>query len=223
MILFFASFSVIQNANLAFSEDYDQLLEFKKWAQTHDISLIGINKNSDTLLQYGFDPSFDEISIDIVPNVLNAAEILYKIPDNLLETMNGKTIYFSTENGRGLALISSYHKPIENMNDGIIIEQNIDPYYVIHELGHIIDLEQSQNHMKNKLFDLNFIDSQDNEKIPNGYVTYYSLTSSEENFAEHFVYYVVNSKEFREIAESDVLLEKKYNFLKNYVFDGIEF
>ena len=223
MALFFSSFSVIQNTNLAFSEDYDQLLEFKKWSQTHDISLIGINKNSDTLLQYGFDPSFDEISIDVVPNVLNAAEILYKIPDNLLETMNGKTFYFSTENGRGLALISSYHKPIENMNDGIIIEQNIDPYYVVHELGHIIDLEQSQNHMKNKLFDLNFIDNQDNEKMPNGYVTYYSLTSSEENFAEHFAYYVVNGEDFRGIAETDTLLDKKYNFLKNYVFEGIEF
>ena len=223
MILFFSSFSVIENANLAFSEDFDQLLEFKKWAQTHDISLIGINKNSDTVLQYGFDPSFDEVSIDIVPNVLNAAEILYKIPYNLLETMNGKTIYFSTENGRGLALISSYHKPIKNMNDGIIIEQNINPYYVVHELGHIIDLEQPPNLIKKELFSIDFIDNQDNEKMPNGYVTYYSLTSSEENFAEHFAYYVVNGEDFWEIAESDVLLEKKYNFLKNYVFDGIEF
>ena len=223
MILFFTSFSVIENANLAFSEDYDQLLEFKKWAQTHDIFLIGINKSSDTLLQYGFDHSLDEISIDIVPNVLNAAEILYTIPENVLEPMNGKTIYFSTENGRGLALISSHHKPIENMNDGIIIEQNIDPYYVVHELGHVIDLEQPPNIIQKELFSIDFIDNQNNEKILNGYVSFYSLTNVEENFAEHFAYYVVNGEDFREIAESDVLIEKKYNFLKDYVFDGIEF
>ena len=223
MVLFFSSFSVIENANLAYSEDYDQLLEFKKWAQIHDISLIGINKNSDILLEYGFDPSSNEILIEGVPNVLNAAEILYIIPENLLESMKGKTIYFSTENGRGLALISSYHKPIENMNDGIIIEQNIDPYYVVHELGHIIDLEQPPNLIKKELFSIDFIDNQNNQRIPNGYVSFYSLTNAEENFAEHFAHYVVNGEDFRKIAESDVLIEKKYNFLKNYVFDGIEF
>ena len=223
MVLFFSSFSVIENANLAYSEDYDQLLEFKKWAQIHDISLIGINKNSDILLEYGFDPSSNEILIEGVPNVLNAAEILYIIPENLLESMKGKTIYFSTENGRGLALISSYHNFIENMNDGIIIEQNIDPYYVVHELGHIIDLEQPPNLIKKELFSIDFIDNQNNQRIPNGYVSFYSLTNAEENFAEHFAHYVVNGEDFRKIAESDVLIEKKYNFLKNYVFDGIEF
>jgi len=226
MVLFFSSFSVIPNANLAFSEDYDQLLEFKKWAQTHEILLVGINKSSGTLVTDGYDSITDEILLDDVPNVLIAAETLYILPDNVLESMKGKTFYFSTENGRGLALISSHYISIENMNDGIIIEQNINPHSVIHEVGHIVDFDKYsdyQNHsIKNDLFEVvpdeqNYLDTTDS------HVSHYSLTDSVENFAEHFAFYVASGDEFREMAQNDVLLEKKYNFLKNHIFDGIEY
>jgi len=227
MVLFFSSFSVIQNANLAYSEDYDQLLEFKKWAQTHEIFLVGINKSSENLSTDGYDPITDEILLDDVSNVLIAAEILYKIPDKILESMKGKTIYFSTENGRGLALISSHYRSIENMNDGIIIEQNINPHSVLHEVGHSLDFDKYygdyQNHsIKNSLFEV-VLDEQNYLDLPDGYVSHYSLTDSVENFAEHLAFYVVSGDEFREMAQNDVLLEKKYNFLKNYVFDEIEY
>jgi len=85
MVLFFSSFSVIENANLAFSEDYDELLEFKKWAQTHEIFLVGVNKSSKNLSTDGYDSTTDEILLDDVSNVLIAAEILYTIPDSVLE------------------------------------------------------------------------------------------------------------------------------------------
>ena len=225
--LFFSSFSVIQNTNLAFSEDYDQLLEFKKWGQTHEIFLVGINKSSKTLAMDGYDPITDEILLNDVPNVLIAAELLYTIPDKVLESMKGKTFYFSTENGRGLALISSHYRSIENMNDGMIIEQNINPHSVIHEVGHSLDFDKYydnyQNHsIKNSLFEV-VLDEQNYLDLPDGYVSYYSLTDSVENFAEHLAFYVVSGDEFREMAQNDVLLEKKYNFLKNYVFDEIEY
>ncbi len=73
MVLFFSSFSVIQNANLAFSEDYDQLLEFKKWAQTHEIFLVGISKTSQTLVTNGYNSITDEILLYYVPNVFIAS------------------------------------------------------------------------------------------------------------------------------------------------------
>jgi len=227
MILFFSNVSGIENTNLAFSEDYDELFKFKKWAETHEIFLVGINKSSKNLATYGYDSITDKILLDDVPNVLVAAEILYTIPDSVLESMKGKTIYFSTENGRGLALISSHYKSIGNMNDGIIIDQNINPHSVIHEVGHIIDFEKYhddyQNHsIKDDLFEV-VLDEQNYLGLPDGYVSYYSLRDNVENFAEHFTYYVVNGEDFRGIAETDVLLDKKYNFLKNYVFDGIEF
>jgi len=140
--------------------------------------------------------------------------------------MKGKTIYFSTENGRGLALISSHYRSIEDMNDGVIIEQNINPHSVIHEVGHIIDFEkyhgdyQNQT-IKNDLFEI-VLDEQNYSDFPDGYVSHYSLTDSIENFAEHFAFYTVNGDEFRDMAQSDDLIKKKYNFFKNHVFDGIE-
>ena len=227
MVLFFSSFSVMENANLVFSEDYDELLEFKKWAQTHEIFLVGVNKSPKNLSTDGYDPTTDEILLDDVSNVLIAAEILYTIPDSVLKPMKGKTIYFSTENGTSFALISSHYESIENMNDGMIIGQNISPYSVIHEVGHIMDFEKYhddyQNQIiKNDLFEL-VLDEQNYSDLPDGHISYYSLTDNVENFAEHFAYYVVSGEDFREIAGSDVLLDKKYNFLKNYVFNGIEF
>jgi len=227
MVLFFSSFSVIQNANLAFSEDYDQLLEFKKWAQTHEVFLVGISESSQTLVTDGYNSITDEILLDDVPNVLIAAESLYPLPDNVLDSMKGKTFYFSTENGRGLALISSPYTSIENMNDGIIIEQDINPHSVIHEVGHSLDFDKYysdyQNHsIKNDLFEV-ISDEQNYLDTPNGHVSHYSLTDSVENFAEHFAFYVVSGDEFRDMAQNDVSLEKKYNFLKNHIFDGIEY
>lgn len=226
VILFFSSFSGIENANLAFSEDYDELLEFKKWAQTHEIFLVGVNKSSKNLSTDGYDPTTDEILLDDVSNVLIATEILYTIPDTVLESMKGKTIYFSTENGRGLALISSHYRSIENMNDGMIIEQNINPHSVIHEVAHIIDFEKYHGEYPNQtikdyLFEV-VLDEQNYLDLPDGYVSYYSLTDSIENFAEHFAFYVVNGDEFRDMAQSDDLIKKKYNFFKNHVFEGIE-
>jgi len=226
-ILFFSSFSGIENANLAFSEDYDELFEFKKWAQAHEIFLVGISKSSKNLATAGYDHTTDEIVLDDVPNVLVAAEILYTIPDMVLESMKGKTIYFSTENGRGLALISSHYKSVKNMNDGMIIEQNINPHSVIHEVGHVIDFEKYHGDypnqtIKNNLFKV-ILDEQNYLDLPDGYVSYYSLRDNVENFAEHFAYYVVSGEDFRGIVEADALLDEKYNFLKNYVFEGIEF
>jgi len=141
-----------------------------------------------------------------------------------------KTIYFSTEKGRGLVLASSFSKPIENMDDGIIIEQQITPYYVLHELGHLFDFNDSQilsqdkiNKAKNEIFSINNILHTNYDEIPKGYLSYYSLTNKEENFADHFAYYVFNGEKFREMAVTDSLLEKKYNFFRNYIFDGFEY
>jgi len=227
VVLFFSSFSVIQNVNLAFSEDFDELSQFKKWAQTHEIFLVGVSKSSKSLGNNGYDSTTDKILLDDVPKVLVAAEILYTIPDTVLESVKGKTIYFSTEKGRGLALISSHYRSIENMNDGMIIEQKINPRSIVHEVGHIIDFDKYhdgyQNHsIKNDLFEV-IPDEQNYLDLPDGYVSHYSLTDSTENFAEHFAFYVVYGDEFRDMAQSDDLIKKKYNFLKNHVFDGIEF
>jgi len=234
VFLILASFSILEQPNISFSEEdtksQESILKFNDWAENHNISLKGIDKSSDYLLRHGFNQYNDEILINNIPDVLIVAETFYKIPDLILKSMDGKTIYFSTEKGRGLALSSSYSKPIENMDDGIIIEQQITPYYVLHELGHLFDFSDSQilyqdeiNKVKNDIFSIDNLLHTNFDEIPKGYLSYYSLTNKEENFADHFAYYVFNGEKFREMAVTDSLLEKKYNFFRDHVFDGLEY
>lgn len=233
IFLILTSILILEQPKITYSEEYTKyqksILKFNDWAENYNVILTGINKSSEHLLKYTFNQNSDEVSINSVPDILVAAEIFYTIPDSVVKSMDGKTIFFSTENGRGLALVS-YSNPIENMNEGIIIEQQITPYHVLHELGHLVDLNDSQisnkekiNKAKNEIFSINNTLNTNNGKFPKGYLSYYSLTSEEENFAEHFAFYVFSAEKFREMAETDSLLEKKYNFFKDYVFDSLEY
>ena len=59
--------------------------------------------------------------------------------------------------------------------------------------------------------------------LPCGYITQYSTKNDNENFADHFAYYVIYGPEFRERTVNDPLLKAKYDFLKTYIFEGKEY
>ena len=120
------------------------------------------------------------------------------------------------------------------LNRGLIIEQGKLKRSVIHELGHIVDSHGIQGkyddkrnifssliNTRNELFQ---VDSQnDVQTIPKGHLTHYSLINSRENFAEHFAFYVIYPDEFRDKMNNDPLLKSKYEFFRDYIFNGIEY
>ncbi|MBI2133418.1 hypothetical protein HYU11_01915 [Candidatus Woesearchaeota archaeon] len=55
------------------------------------------------------------------------------------------------------------------------------------------------------------------------FVSSYAKSSSYEDFAESFNAYIQEGRIFRRLAESDTRLMRKYNFLKDNVFRGVEF
>jgi len=209
------------------------LANFENWAKEHDISLVGTNKNSTQLSKWSFDHDKDQVELKDVPGVLIAAESLYKIPDDILVVMAGKTIYFSTEDGRGKSILDAWgDKPL---NRGIIIEQNVRAANVIHELGHIVDAHGIQGDFadeqnvfsyaeedRDKIFQV-LLESKPNDKEKLGYITSYSSNNDLENFAEHYAYYVVYPDLFRDEMKNDPLLVKKYEFLRDFIFNGKEF
>ncbi len=202
----------------AFAYDKEiQLSDFVDWSYEHHIYLIGINKSSEYLKENGYNPYLDRISLAEVPNLDKLLDTITNLPDTVVDSLHGKTIYISTENGRGLAIPEQ--GLIENINPGFIIEQDINKYYIIHEIGHIVYHTLPQP----ELFSIDYSNIVQYEDRPAGFVTYYSLVNKHENFAEHFSYYVVRSQEFRDMATQDKLLDSKYNFLKYNVFDGIEY
>ncbi len=210
------------------------LANFENWARDHDISLIGTNKNVKQLFKPGWDPDKDVVELKDVPGVLIAAEALYKIPDNVLEVMAGKTIYFSTQEGPSIAVFTSgsgdHHKR------GFIIEQNIRVGNVIHELGHIVDVHGIQGlytdkqnifsyakEERDKIFEVTLEYQPNAIGPPPGFINRYSAHSDLENFAEHFAYYVIYPDVFRDRMKNDPLLVDEYEFLRDFIFNGKEY
>jgi len=209
------------------------LLNFENWAKEHDISLVGTNKNAKQLFKWSFDHNKDQVELKDVSGILIAADALYKIPDNVIVVMAGKTIYFSTEDGRSKSIHADGR--INPLDRGFIIEQNVRAATVIHELGHIVDVhgiqgdfEDEQNVFsyakedRDKIFQV-ALESKPNDKEKLGYITSYSSNSDLQNFAEHYAYYVVYPDVFRDEMKNDPLLVKKYEFLRDFIFSGKEF
>ncbi len=209
------------------------LANFENWAKEHDISLVGTNKNAKQLFKWSFDHDKDQVELKDVPGILIAAEALYKIPDNVLVVMAGKTIYFSTEDGRSKSIHAAWG--INPLDRGIIIEQNVRAATVIHELGHIVDVHGIQGDFadeqnvfsyakedRDEIFQV-ALESKPNDKEKLGYITSYSSNNDLQNFAEHYAYYVVYPDVFRDEMKKDPLLAKKYEFLRDFIFNGKEF
>jgi len=214
----------------------DELLlaNFENWARDHDIYLIGTNKNHKYLFKHGMDPDKDVVELKDVPGVLIAAEALYKIPDNVLEVMAGKTIYFSTQEGRSITVFTSgsgdHHKR------GFIIEQNVRAGNVIHELGHIVDVHGIQGlyrdkqnifsyaeEERDKIFEVTLEHQPNATAPPPGYISRYSTYSDLENFADNFAYYVIHPDVFRDRMKNDPLLVDEYEFLRDFIFNWKEY
>jgi len=210
------------------------LANFENWARDHDIYLIGTNKNAKYLFKSGMNPDKDVVELKEVPRVLIAAEALYKIPDNVLEVMAGKTIYFSTQEGPSMAVFRS--GSVDHQKRGFIIEQNIRTGYVIHELGHIVDAHGIQGlysdkqnifsyakEERDKIFEVTLEYQPNATGPPPGYISRYSTHSDLENFAEHFAYYVIYPDVFRDRMKNDPLLVDEYEFLRDFIFNGKEY
>ena len=234
----FALLLVPISSSFADNFESDEITEFENWANNHGINLVGVNKNSYDLYYTGYDETTDYVNWKEVPGVLNVADSLYKIPDNVIAVMNGKTIYFSTEHGRSYSVLGSFpeYDILVGLDRGIIIEQNISSYTIIHELGHIVDYhgikgmyDDPQNHfsssleLRDSIFAVEIDYQPGQSSTPSGFVSVYSTANDAENFAENFAHYVERPEQFKEQLLDDPQLIEEYEFLKSKIFDNFEY
>lgn len=152
--------------------------------------------------------------------------------------MRGNTIYLSTISERPYTVLSgNYGGVLKDVRDGIIVTQTITSISTVHEFAHILGyfgIEGLYDHdfpqfkvlreEYDKIFDTSAITYNPSApQTPRGYISNYASANKAENFAEHFAYYVLSAKEFREKAASDTILLQKYNFFKNRLFAGKEY
>jgi len=182
----------------------------------------------------GFNPQTDSVNWMDVPRILIAAGALYKVPNEIIQVMEGKTIYFSTQSGRSYTVLSSFpdYNILEGMNRGFILEQNINEHTVIHELGHIVDYHGIQGiygddknffsdvkAQRDKIFQVNVEGDYTSSYIRPGHITAYSSFNDVENFAENFAYHILYPDSYTNRVIDDSLLEDEYAFFKNLIFN----
>ncbi len=62
-----------------------------------------------------------------------------------------------------------------------------------------------------------------NQEFCRGFMTTYSLTNPDEDFAESYLFYIAYGDFFRELSKTDEIAKKKYEWMKTNVFNGREY
>lgn len=208
------------------------LPEFQTWAQERVISLVGITKDANEVYYQGL-YSNETVPLDEVPQWWEVQKGLKKIPDSVLEVMNDKTAYLSIKPGRGYAMATDW---LEGTTAGFILEQPITKYQAVHELGHIVESNgvkgdgDKKAHIfpeaeteSDRIFEVTEPYNPNLTAPPRGFIDVYSSANAAENFAQHFMSYVLKAEKFREQMKNDSLLKEKYDFFKKWIFDGKEY
>ncbi len=219
------------------SKNQQLISEFIEWGKKHGIQLIGVNKTVNDFYYKGAKKE-DFLDVRGVPDLLEIAEGLYKIPEHLLKVMDGKAFYISYQQGRGYAVLGSWPEQniLSGVNRGVILEQPLVKEDAVHEFAHILDYhgirgmyEDNRDNFRNleqlrkEIFDVPFEYNPNLQQPPEGYIDVYSTANDAENFAQHFAAYIFQGETFRALAKDDALLKKKYDFFKNKLFEGKEY
>ncbi|MFN7160271.1 MAG: putative zinc-binding metallopeptidase [Candidatus Gracilibacteria bacterium] len=165
------------------------------------------------------------------------AAMFQKFPAKFTNPLVNLTLKTSSEGPRGLAGSNTMILRVSDMKDSELVG------VAIHELGHVVDLGHftgsgrgnasgfmdgdtsiATDDVSSEFYAISWKNS--NEKISTnneGFVSGYASSDPFEDFAETFNYYTLHADEFKVLAKGNVQLAKKYEFMKNKVFDGKEF
>ena len=216
-------FETSENSKIQRSNDSTKFFSQKFDARNLEVEILTSN------------PEIENSEIENCKALLE--KTLTTIPAKLTISLSEIKLFFSKRNPRGL---SNSH--LIELRCGSLNENEIVGVFV-HELGHIIDLGKMKG---TSSISSNFVDgrfkiptddpsvsfyrlSWQNEKkqkalaVREDFVSGYAMSDPFEDFAESFNFYVLHGKDFRAIKKESHTLAKKYEFLKNEVFEGIEF
>jgi hypothetical protein len=178
--------------------------------------------------------------LSIVPiEVKTALEKNFKsIPCSLIQSLRIIEIFDDPSAPRAMA-----GRTILKIRKDVVFAENLEQV-LFHELGHIVDLGGLQgtpeygnsafwdgsiaiyqNDISLLFYQISWNDSTTKKEGVSrlDFVSGYGASDVFEDFAESFLYYREHGNEFRLLAEQNDSLSKKYEFLKEYIFNGKEF
>lgn len=202
---------------------------------------------TETVSQKTLSEMIQNLTMQDPSRVLSAAETTHiqqtlavmfqKFPTDFTRPLKNLTLKTATDGPRGLAGSNTMILRVSGMKDSELVG------VAIHELGHVVDLGYLTDHgqgsasnfkdgdtavstddLSSEFYAISWMNakekiSQNNE----GFVSGYASSDPFEDFAETFNYYILHGDEFKNLAKGNTQLAKKYEFMKNKVFDGEEF
>lgn len=178
----------------------------------------------------------DQLTIDHKKSILYKA--LNKLPQAHQDAIKFLILKEETDPNRGLGGQNTIILHSGKLPDAELLG------VFIHEMGHVVDtglfrgnstgkgstFTDGQNMVYDNDPSISFYEISWNSttaKQPDtsslDFVSGYAMTDPFEDFAESYVFYVVHGNTFRKIAGTNEKLQRKYNFLKNIVFNGKEY
>ena len=101
---------------------------------------------------------------------------------------------------------------------------------LVHEMGHVIDIHylvesRFQKDPSEEFYDISWLDYEHKKKgaTLGDFVSGYALSNKYEDFAESFAFFVFHNSDFVRLAEANTVLQEKYDFFANRVFQNAEF
>lgn len=160
------------------------------------------------------------------------------LPEDQVAAVHELTLSFDPEARRGLAGGNTLILRCIGMDDDELVA------VLLHEMGHITDtgLLQSADftsvektsfddrgtlvYNNDPSADFYSISWENNSSFKSpeiGFISGYAMTSPFEDFADTYMAYILHGPLFRFYAARDIDLKAKYEFMKETVFDGVEF
>ncbi len=164
---------------------------------------------------------------------------LKSLPKEPVSKLKNLTLYFNNDGRRGLGGGDTIILRCQNVTDEELVS------VLVHEMGHIMDTGvmggkpllgvASPFRDGSRVVPLNdpsvifykysFTDESTlrSDAIDLDFVSGYAMSDPFEDFAESYAYYILHGTEFRQLAQRNIVLRKKYTFLRDKVFHGIEY
>jgi len=164
--------------------------------------------------------------------------VLKKLPESHTESLKNLILDYNPDAHRGLGGKSMIILRAVNMD--------AEEFFgvMIHEIGHNVDLgalsetdKVAESEFKDGekaiyesdpslgFYRISWANDQTRKKEMSNldFVSGYAMTDPFEDFAESYVYYVLHNKDFKSKTQTSEAILKKYQFMKNEVFNGVEF
>ena len=163
---------------------------------------------------------------------------LQALPKSHRDQLEELTLFYTNDGRRGLGGEHSIVLRCLNVTDTELVG------VLTHEVGHLVDNTLLTGHASNITSGFYDFDTpvaaddmslrfyrlsweSDKKRIAAtsepDFVSTYAMTDPFEDFAETYAYYRLHGQEFRSLRPSSDVLTQKYEFMKNYVFNGVEF